>query len=101
MSNGHGTYRSTTANHMKAFDNLPPRARRAMANAYYDWATQPFMTLWKRYRNRRDGEIELADYITETDLGTVGKNVYKFYGPDHPQAVIPPGRAQRRKWGRS
>lgn len=28
---------------MRAFDELPPQARRAIANSYFNWATQPFL----------------------------------------------------------
>jgi hypothetical protein len=33
---------------MRAFDKLPPVVRRALANAVFDWAAQPFLTDLRR-----------------------------------------------------
>jgi hypothetical protein len=70
VGNGSGSYRSTLQNHMKAFDKLPPTLRQALANAVFDWATQPILTLW-----RRDGlnVKEIAKRIAKWDREMIAK----------------------------
>ena len=50
MSENHrgGSYRSTTANVMRAFDRLPAEARVALANAVENWVAQPLLTQHRR-----------------------------------------------------
>jgi hypothetical protein len=42
-----GTYRTTTAKMMAAYDELPPQARAALAQSVDNWVPQPLLT---RYR---------------------------------------------------
>ena len=49
-SNSRGSYRTTPANMMRAYDKLPPTVRKALANAAFNYAPQPVLT-----RVRRDG----------------------------------------------
>jgi hypothetical protein len=39
--NSRGSYRTTKANMMRAFDRLPPEARAALADAVGNWVPQP------------------------------------------------------------
>jgi len=48
MGNSGGSYYSTPENAMRAFDKLPRTVRNALANAIFDWASQPFLTQWRR-----------------------------------------------------
>jgi hypothetical protein len=50
MGNDTGTYPTTLAAVMRAYDKLPPVVRRALADAVFDWVPQPLLT-----RLRRDG----------------------------------------------
>jgi Family of unknown function (DUF6525) len=64
VSNTSGTYRTTRAAVMRAYDKLPPVVRRALANAVFHWAPQPFLTLL-----RRDGwsPEEVAEEVADSD----------------------------------
>lgn len=103
MSNAFGGYRTTTKNSMAAYDKLPSSARAAMANAAFDWAPQPFVTGFERRGRWKNGKelaayiVELAAYIVTLDRSAVGKEAYRTYGADHPQAVWPELVKARRK----
>ncbi|HEY1863087.1 MAG TPA: DUF6525 family protein [Roseiarcus sp.] len=47
-SNGRGSYRTTRANVMAAFDKLPPEVRQALANADGNYVPQPLLTNLRR-----------------------------------------------------
>jgi tricorn protease-like protein len=47
-SNERGSYRTTRKAAMRAYDKLPPSVRRALGDAVYAWAPQPFLTLLRR-----------------------------------------------------
>jgi hypothetical protein len=49
-----GTFRTTPRKTMEAFDNLPSVARQILANAFYNWATQPILRGY-RGKNRQYG----------------------------------------------
>jgi hypothetical protein len=69
-SNDRGSYRTTTANMMRAYDRLPPDVRRALADANRNYVPQPLVTrlrcgaqadvlvmlveLWDRQESDRD-----------------------------------------------
>jgi len=89
MGNSSGSYCSTRENSMRAYDKLPASARAALANASYDWATQPFLTGFERRGRWKTGK-ELAAYISKIDRDEVGKKARRLYGPDHPQAAAQP-----------
>lgn len=96
MSNSAGTYRTTTANMMKAFDKLPPEVRTAIANASRNVVPQPYATMLKRGVKAASviGMIELRDDIRRgdtmrklkdgtyaLDIRMIGRTRYLF-GPD-------------------
>lgn len=83
-SNSGGSYRTTLHNKMKAFDKLPPSARRALVRCAFDWAPQPYATYFKRGAFRT--EENLAEYIEMMDDRLVGEKAFKTYGAGHPQA---------------
>jgi hypothetical protein len=47
-TNDRGSYRTTKANMMAAFDKLPPEVRRALAGAEGNYVPQPLLTKLKR-----------------------------------------------------
>jgi hypothetical protein len=59
-SNERGTYPTTRANLMRAYDKLPPVVRRALANAVFNYAAQPFLTDLRRGRSPREIVEEIA-----------------------------------------
>jgi Family of unknown function (DUF6525) len=95
IHNSTGSYRTTTAASMKAYDALPPTARRALSNAAFQWAPQPFLTAWRKGQFRT-GEA-IAQWVQEIDVSEVGVEAYKTYGPFHPQARKPVHRARARR----
>lgn len=94
QGNSTGSYRSTTENHMKAFDALPAAARKALREANFDWATQPFVTHWRR-GHFKDGKA-MADYIVQIDANKTKTDLRKVWGADYPGALPAP----RRRGGR-
>lgn len=48
MGNSNGTYQTTREASMRAYDKLPPMVREAVANAAFDWAPQPIVTLLRK-----------------------------------------------------
>lgn len=87
MANSTGSYRSTVVNLMAAYDKLPPTARAALANAAWDWATQPLLTGWRKGRPGFRTGAEIAAKIARADADETGKDALKTYGADHPQAA--------------
>lgn len=70
---------------MAAFDRLPQAARRAVANAAFDWATQPFLTEWNKGRITPPA---LAQWVQRIDAEAVGADARRTYGKEHPQARV-------------
>jgi len=71
--NNRGSYRTTKANMMRAFDKLPPEARAALADAVGNWAPQPILTGFRRgYPGYRDG-AEIAWTITRWNAEEIAK----------------------------
>jgi hypothetical protein len=63
MGNGSGRYETTPERSMRAYDKLPPVVRRAVADAVFDWATQPLLS-----RLRRGWSLEdIVEYIARGD----------------------------------
>ena len=69
-----GSRSSVTKPDMWYFDQLPPTAREALANASFNWSSGSMLNRWKRqlkgYRNGR----EIADRVRAAD-----KSVKPFY----------------------
>lgn len=78
-NNGWGTYRTSLAVSMAAYDAAPPLLRYAMRNAVGKWAARPLIEAWQA--GRREADLiammrrEDAIYTRET------------YGPTHPEAA--------------
>lgn len=85
MGNSSGSYRSTTVNSVAAFDKLPPSARHALANANFDWAPQPLVTLWRNGRFKTGPE--LAAFIRRFDEEETVKKARKTWGKDYPGII--------------
>src|SRR5262249_49820225 len=47
VMNATGSYRSTRKNHFAAYEKLPPMVRKALQDAAFDYAAQPFLKLWR------------------------------------------------------
>jgi hypothetical protein len=65
MGNSQGSYRTTPANLMRAYDKLPPVVRRALANAVFDYAAQPFLTDFRRGLSPKEIAKEIARWDRE------------------------------------
>jgi hypothetical protein len=94
MGNGSGSYRTTPANAMAAYDKLPKAVRQVLAGAYFQWAPQPWRTAWNRGDFGNDSR-RLAAHIERLDRDTMRAEVLKVWGPDYPGAR--PAAAKRRK----
>ena len=74
-------------NSMKAFDKLPPNARKQLANSPANWATQPFVTqMRKGYTEEmlcRSIRVNDEDYLKNRRRKS---STYKVYGANHPEA---------------
>jgi hypothetical protein len=57
-----GSYRTTTALAMAAYDRLPSEARHALANAVGDYVSQPLLTWYRR------GDLDAVGIIRRVDL---------------------------------
>lgn len=62
-----GNYRTTAERDMRAFDKLPPSARRALANAIEQWAAPPILTWHNRQRRGFETGPEIAATIAKWD----------------------------------
>jgi hypothetical protein len=63
MGNSQGSYRTTPANLMRAYDKLPPVVRHALANAVFDYVPQPILT----HIRRGDSPKKIAKEIARWD----------------------------------
>ena len=71
--NSRGSYRTTKANMMRAFDKLPPEARAALADAVDNWVPQPILTRFRRgYAGYRDG-AEIAWTLARWNAEEIAK----------------------------
>lgn len=67
MSNSKGSYRVTDENNMKAYDKLPPSARKALQDAAFNWAAPPVVTYWRNGRKGYKTGKEIAARVVEWD----------------------------------
>ena len=72
MSNSSGAYYTTPENAMKAFDKLPPSARKALAEAAFNYAPQPIVTRWRRGQHGYRTGPEIADAVARWDRKRLG-----------------------------
>lgn len=58
-NNENGNYDTTLERQMAAYDMLPPKARKALQEAQFDWATEPLLKRWQRQRRgyKTDGHV--------------------------------------------
>lgn len=66
-NSGGGSYYTTPQNSMKAFDKLPPSARRALAFSNNDWAVQPVLTRWRNGQRGWKTGPQVAERVAEWD----------------------------------
>ena len=101
--NSRGSYRTTKANMMRAFDKLPPEARAALADAVGNWAPQPILTGFRRgYPGYRDG-AEIARKIARWNAEEIAKReeqrsrgVGPYQGCQSAKPLEPATRRRRR-----
>jgi hypothetical protein len=80
MSNSSGSYRSTDQAAMRAYDKLPPAARKALADAAFNWAPQPIVTKWNRgYVGYKTGP-DIARKVVEWDADRIAKDRSRVWG---------------------
>lgn len=73
MGNSSGSYNVTTENQMKAYDKLPPSARKALQDAAFDWAVPPVVTYWRNGRKGYKTGKDIAARIVEWDQKKLAK----------------------------
>ena len=56
------------------YDQLPPIARRALANAVFDWSSGATFDLWKRGEQGYKTGVDVAARIGEWDALQIGLN---------------------------
>lgn len=73
MSNSQGSYCVNSVNQMKAYDKLPPSARKALQDSLCDWACPPLMTYWRNGRKGFKTGKDIAARIAEWDAKKLSK----------------------------
>jgi hypothetical protein len=58
---------------LEYFDKLPPTARTALANAFFDWASGAFFNRWKRGAAGYKTGADTAKRVAEWDAHTITK----------------------------
>src|SRR5262245_55431785 len=94
MSNTHhGSYPTTTEAMMRAFDALPPAARKALADAIENWVPQPLLTRYRRGQFRAGGEIaaiigrwDRNELVKRQEQRRRAAGAYKGNAPEKPNA---------------
>jgi Family of unknown function (DUF6525) len=74
VSNDRGSYPTTLAAVMRAYDKLPPVVRRALADAIFDWVPQPFLT---DLRRRGYSPEKIVKLIAELDRKELAREIEK------------------------
>jgi len=106
MSNGNGSYVTTSANMMKAFDKLPPTARAALANAAFNWVAQQPLTRWRNGVSGYQTGEQIAARVAEWDRNRIAKDRRRVWGIKDDDTVQPASlpkrkyRPRRRWWER-
>jgi len=80
MGNSSGSYHTTHVNTMRAYDKLPPSARKALQDSVFCWATQPLLTAF----NRGKTGPQIAENISNWDKALIRKEALKVWGIGHP-----------------
>jgi Family of unknown function (DUF6525) len=68
VSNDRGSYPTTRAAVMRAYDKLPPAVRRALADAVFDWVPQPFLKHFRRDGWSPEEIVKLIADLDQEDL---------------------------------
>lgn len=75
------------------FDRLPPTARRALANAAFDWSSGSTLNHWKRGDHGYKTGAEVAARVAEWDAKQIAKDRSRVWGL--PSDKAPKQRKQR------
>lgn len=67
----------TTKPDMWYYDQLPPTARRALADAAFNWSAGAVLNRWKRGSNGYKTGKQIAERIIEADVGAMRKHGLK------------------------
>jgi hypothetical protein len=76
------------------FDKLPPTARKALANAAFDWSAGATLNRWKRGQRGYKTGAEVAARVAEWDAKQIAKDRKRVWGSTDEPA--PKQRKQRR-----
>jgi len=74
MANSSGTYETTPARTMKAFDKLPPEVRKLLAESIESWAVQPILT-----KIRRGYKINWEERISNWNKEAAEEHWYRMF----------------------
>jgi len=80
MGNSSGSYYTTPTLSMKAYDKLPPAARKALADAAFCWAVQPILTRWNKGRPGFKTGHDIARKVAEWDADLIAKDRSRVWG---------------------
>jgi len=90
VSNSFGSYRTTAKDMMKAFDKLPPAARKALADGIDSWVPQSLLTRYRRGWLKTGGEIaaiiktwDQTELVKREEQRRRASGPYKGNAPDN------------------
>ncbi len=69
-----GSRSSVTKPDMWYFDQLPPTARQALANAAFNWSSGSMLNRWKRGLRGYKTGAEIAERVRAADAGVIAKS---------------------------
>ena len=78
---------------LEYFDKLPPSARKALANAAFDWASGAVYNRWKKAKPGYKTGADVASRIAEWDAKQITKDSKRVWGNNYP---APTFRKQRK-----
>ena len=92
--NGYGSYRTTNAADMAAYDAAPPLLRWILRNTVADWGAKPALDRWLEAEAAGMQPREMAHAMAGHIHRQEQSDTLEHYGPTHPEA---PQRARGRK----
>jgi hypothetical protein len=84
-----GSYFHGAHGDMHYFDQLPPSARQALANATFDWSSGSVLNHWKKARRGFKTGKDIAARVAEWDATQIAKDRKRVWGiEDHPRTKV-------------
>ncbi len=87
MGNGYGTYRTSRAESMAAYDDAPPPLRWIMRNAVAKWAANPLVERYWAHREKGLDHAKALAAVAEMIQRQEADDTRETYGPTHPEAA--------------